>query len=645
MGLGIQLNVLGRFEVRSDGEPVALRAKKAQSLLAYLAVENDRLHSRESLASLFWGSTGEERARHNLRQALSQIRRTCGPIVVSKDQSLSINCDICTIDVVKFMGLANENDAKTLADGLGRYRGDLLDGVQPREPEFENWLRDTREQLRNFACATMDRLTDILIAESKDDEAITMLARRLAMDPACEPAHRSLMKLLVQKGRRSDALRQFRICADALKRELGAEPSQETKAVYEVILETGGSGATSAEIGHSRAPLAPDDNGPVVAVLPFDNLSSQDDLYFADGMTEDLITALSRFHDLQVIARGSSFVYRGGDVPEHEIAAALGAKFLVRGSIRRSGPNVRINVQLLDGARGVTLWGQQYDRELVDVFQVQNEITSTLVSTLAGRVEDARLARTRSAPVERLESYDILLRGKYHHHRFTPEDCQTCIDMFGLAIDRDPSYAVAHAWLACGLGQAMVFQLGEHLDLVDQSQAAAERGLELDENESECHRVLAQNFLTRGDLRRSLWHQERALFLNPNDDRSICAMGEILTFAGRAEEGEAWVRKSIRLNPYHSQRYWSHLARALFHRGRFDEALAVLDQIGRPRTDDLAYSVAASVKTGEEANVERSVEALRVALPAFDPETFVESLPYASAQDRELVLGALNAVL
>ena len=122
-------------------------------------------------------------------------------------------------------------------------------------------------------------------------------------------------------------------------------------------------------------------------------------------------------------------------------------------------------------------------------------------------------------------------------------------------------------------------------------------------------------------------------------------MGEILTFAGRAEEGEAWVRKSIRLNPYHSQRYWSHLARALFHRGRFDEALAVLDQIGRPRTDDLAYSVAASVKTGEEANVERSVEALRVALPAFDPETFVESLPYASAQDRELVLGALNAVL
>jgi adenylate cyclase len=189
----------------------------------------------------------------------------------------------------------------------------------------------------------------------------------------------------------------------------------------------------------------------------------------------------------------------------------------------------------------------------------------------------------------------------------------------------------------------MVFQLDEHAKLVDQAQAAAERGLELDENESECHRVLAQVFLTRGDLRRSLQHQERALFLNPNDDRSVCSMGEILTFAGRAEEGEEWVRKSIRLNPYHPQRYWTHLARALFHLHRFDEALCVLDQIGRPRIDDLAYSVAASAQIGEPASVERRIEALRIAFPDFEPKSFVEALPYERSEDRELVLGALIA--
>ena len=139
----------------------------------------------------------------------------------------------------------------------------------------------------------------------------------------------------------------------------------------------------------------------MVAVLPFDNLSSEDDAYFADGMTEDITTALSCFHSLQVIARGSSFVYRGRDVPEHEIAAALGAQFLVRGSVQRAGQRVRINVQLLDGARGLHLWGHRYDRELEDVFEVQDEITATVVSTLAGRVEDAQLARAHAAPVER----------------------------------------------------------------------------------------------------------------------------------------------------------------------------------------------------------------------------------------------------
>ena len=330
-------------------------------------------------------------------------------------------------------------------------------------------------------------------------------------------------------------------------------------------------------------------------------------------------------------------------MPGREISAALGAQFLVRGSVQRIEKRVRVNVQLLDGTRGLNLWGQRYDRDLEDVFQVQDEITATVVSTLAGRVEATQLARARTAPVERLEAYDFVLRGKDHHHRFTAEDCVTCINMFDRAIEKDPTYAVAHAWLACGLGQAMVWRLDEHKKLVDRSQAAAERGLELDESESECHRILAQVFLTRGDLRRSLHHQERALFLNPNDDRSVCSMGEILTFAGRPKEGEEWVRQSLRLNPYHPQRYWTHLARALLHLERFDEALRVFDKIGRPRIDDLAYSVVASMKVAEPSNIKRTIDALLIAFPEFDAASFVDGLPYERTQDRDLVLCALES--
>jgi TolB-like protein/Flp pilus assembly protein TadD len=638
------LYVLGSFEIQKHGEPIALGSRKAQALLAILAVENRTPQSRERLATLLWGNTDDEHARHNVRQALSYIRQRCGPIVVSQGESLYLDTGLCASDVSEFLSLAEGADAVTLTGALERFRGDFLDGLNVRAPEFDNWLRNTRERLRVIACATIDRLADILLAENRNEEAEAALHRRLAIDPACERAHRGMMNLLAKTGRRSEALRQYRLCADALRRELDAEPGPETMAIYETLTTSEPMPAPpQPEPVSVQPPLA--DAGPVVAILPFDNLSVADDVYFADGITEDLITALSRFNDLQVIARGSSFLYRGREVPETEIASALGAEFLVRGSVRRSGSKVRINVQLLDGERGRALWSEQYNRELVDVFEVQNEITSMLVSTLVGRVESARLSRARTVPVDRLEAYDILLRGKYHHHLFTAEDCRTCIELFDLAIDRDSDYAVAHAWLACGLGQAMVHELDDHAKLVAQSQAAAERGLELDENESECHRVLAQVQLTRGNLRRALWHQERALFLNPNDDRSVCAMGEILTFAGRAAEGEEWVCKSLRLNPYHPQRYWSHLARALLHQKRYEETLDVLERIGRQRSDDLVYAVVASVKIGDQALIDRSIGALRIALPDFDEEIFLGTQPYERAKDRQLVLDALKAAL
>jgi adenylate cyclase len=639
----VRINVLGRFEILSGGEPVDLRARKAQALLVILAVEQGTPQSRERLATLLWGSTDDENARHNVRQALSHIRKDCGPIVVSRGEALTIDRDICSTDVADFLSSVEGQDAKALTTALDHVRGDLLEGVHIRAPDFENWLRDARERFHTLACNAIDRLAEILIAEDRAEEAEAAFRRRLEMDPVCENAHRGLMTLFARTGRRSDALRQYRLCADALKRELDVDPGPDTRAVFDALTRSGEPSATDTEPGSGHAMLTA--SGPVVAVLPFDNLAAEDDIYFADGITEDLITALSRFNDLQVIARTSSFLYRGREVPDVEIASALGAAYLVRGSVRRHGGKARITAQLLEGASGRALWAEQYDRELADVFEVQNEITATLVSTLVGRVESDRLLQVRSMPVERLEAYDVLLRGKYHHHLFTADDCRKCIELFDMAINRDPDYAVAYAWRSCGLGQAMVHNLDDHAKLLDRSKASAERGLELDENESECHRVLAQVQLTRGNLKRSLWHQERALFLNPNDDRSICAMGEILTFTGRAPEGEKWVQKSLRLNPYHPQRYWSHLARSLLHQGRFREALDVLDRIGRQRMDDLAYAVTASVMLGESQLIERSVAALRIALPDFDTDAFMNTQPYERAEDRDLIRSALESAL
>ncbi len=152
MGRCVELNVLGRLEIRAEGELVELRSKKARALLAYLAVENGRPVTRERLATLLWGGTRDERARHNVRQALSKIRQTCGSIVLSDGETVEIDNAACAIDVVEFERLAKSDDPEALSSCLDLYRGELIDGLLPSEPEFEEWLRDARERLRGIAC-------------------------------------------------------------------------------------------------------------------------------------------------------------------------------------------------------------------------------------------------------------------------------------------------------------------------------------------------------------------------------------------------------------------------------------------------------------------------------------------------------------
>ena len=646
MSRTLRLNVLGPFDAQwSDGTPLEVTGKKIQGLLGYLAVESARPHSREQLAALLWSETGDERARHNLRQALSKIRRSYGPLISSTGEALALDLEKCSVDAREFDRLARSEDVGDLARCMELYRDDLLDGLVLREALYDEWLLGAQHQFRRTACDAIERLASKLPALDRAEEAVDVLNRRIAMDPACEPAHRHLMELFERIGRRSDALRQYQFLSEALDRELSTDPSAETRAIYERIRAGSAAVAQRAAVPSADAAVPSVHELPTVAVLPFDNLSSPDDGYFVDGIAEDIITALSHFSTLMVISRGSSFAYRDREVSDRDAASELGAQFLVRGSVRRAGNRVRISVQLLDAHAGSTLWAHRFDREIEDVFVVQDELSSTIVATLAGRVEAARLAKARRAPPERLDAYDYVLRGKEHHHRYTREDCRAAIEMFEHAVARDPGYATAHAWLACGLGQAMGFRPDEYDALLDGAQVAAERGLELDPSDSECLRILAQISLMRRNLQRAIRYQEQGLFLNPNDDRSVCAMGEILSYAGRSEEAEGWVRKAMRLNPYHPPRYWSHLARTLFHQGRHREALDALQNIRAPRVRERGFQVAAASALGDAKEIAKSVAALRELVPDFDPERFLQQLPYEDEGDRQALLDALTVAV
>ena len=381
---------------------------------------------------------------------------------------------------------------------------------------------------------------------------------------------------------------------------------------------------------------------PSVSVLPFDNLSGNEDDYFVDGMTEDITTALSRFGSLLVIARSSAFAQRDRAQSLQDTARALRAQFIVQGSVRRAGKRVRITVQLVEASTGTQVWAQRFDRELEDIFVVQDEVTATVVSTLAGRVEASRLAHARRMPPDRLDAYDYVLRGKDHHHRNTAQDCEAAIDMFERAIERDPEFAPAHAWLACGFGQARAYRPAEHDALVARAQQAAERARDLDSEDAECHRVLANVALVRHDLPRAQSHQERGLSLNPNDDRQLCAMGQILCFRGEHAAAVDWIERAMRLNPFHSEPVWLFLGRALFHQGRCEEALGALEHITGRRLGALVYRVAACARLDGTAVLKRHVDGLTSAYPEFDLERFLAGIPYEHEADRNTLRRALR---
>lgn len=333
---------------------------------------------------------------------------------------------------------------------------------------------------------------------------------------------------------------------------------------------------------------------PSIIVLPFANMSgAPEQEFFADGLTEDILTDLSRFRELFVISRNTSFKYKGQAVDAKRVARELDVRYIVEGSVRRSGNRVRISVQLIEAESDHHIWAERYDRDLEDIFAIQDEVTSAIVATLPGRLEaDARSCAERKPPAN-MAAYECVLQAKILHHRSNREDNTRAIELIRRAIELDPRYGHAHAWHACILGQQWGYGWCEDRA---STETVIERELEvalgLDQNDSDVHRILAAVGVIRNDLDKAVFHQQRGLALNPNDDLIVVQQGEVLTWLGQAEEGIEWIRKAMRLNPYHPERFWFHLARAQFVARRYAEAIESLRHITAP--DSLHHALIAA---------------------------------------------------
>ncbi|BCG69568.1 transcriptional regulator [Mesorhizobium sp. 113-1-2] len=556
-----RLDLLGGFRLTShDGETLEVRAKRSRALLGVLAVAPKQEATRHKLAALLWSDRGEEQARDSLRQALGAIRKDftglgADALALVGDR-VALNPKFFTIDVTEFVAASASRDTAELRRAATLYAGPFLDGLSTFDNAFEDWLREVRADLSLRAIDAFQ-----LLAESESGiERVAICERLVALDPLREPSHVALMRAHIALGQAALAIKKYETCKLLLKRELDLEPGDELRLLRRSMDE-----APRPQTGGASS------RGPAVAVLAFENMSSDPNQeYFSDGVTEDIITELGRFGELHLIARNSSFVFKGKVVDAVTIAKQLSVDYLLRGSIRRAGDRVRISSQLIEARSGNQIWADRFDRELIDIFELQEEIARSVAITVIGTIRTSGVEKIRRLPITQLDAYDLYLQARVLMVRY--DTTLEAEPYLARAIELDPNVATIHAmmatvltskWLLEGDGNTLKVALSHGL-----------RALKLEPKQAWSHTAVGHTLIFMGQLEEALLHLEQGVNLNPNETRARAIRGLCWSYLGRHEEALFDLDVCIARDPLNYDWFWDLRGQVLLVLGRYPEAIA-----------------------------------------------------------------------
>jgi TolB-like protein/Flp pilus assembly protein TadD len=596
---------------------------------------------------MLWGERSEGQARACLRQTLSELRcvlaGSAGKSIVATWETVTWKPVSAWIDVKALEALADTEDKDALEEAAKLIGGDLMEGLFVGEAPYEEWLASERERFRLITRRIYLRLMDDAERSGRLEEALSYGLQLLAFDPIHEHVHRALMRIYAAQGRRDAALSQYERCRQELLQQLGVSPEPETEDLIRAIRKSRRAGLAGEPVSSNGAPGATRSNRrelldrPSIAVLPFANLSGDpEQQYFADGVTEDIITELSPYRWLFVIARNSCFQFRG-DVDVTEVRDALGVRYIVEGSVRRAGNRVRVTAQLIDAMDRSQIWAERYDRDNQDIFAVQDDVTGAIVATLESRVAARGAEYARRKRTDDWMAYDYFLRGRELSYGYRQMEAAP---LFARAAELDPGYAQAHAWRAIALGVTYLHD-GRQITL-DGALACARTALALDDNDARCHYAMAYVALRRGEYDLAGHHHDRAHRLNPNDPDIAAGRANWLMHVGRLDEALAALDAAIERDPFPATWHWDVRGYVLYHLERYAEAINAFRSVRAQPFWIIGMLAAAYAQAGFPDDARREINRYLELRPGTTLSTVADKIVYAKDAMRRRWLEGLR---
>jgi TolB-like protein/Flp pilus assembly protein TadD len=636
----LHARLLGGFEFNDeDGGELRLATRKARALLAFLIVEADKWHTRDQLADLLWSDRQQTQARHSLTQTLGTIRKlgqsADTPLIEADSERVRLSAAAIDSDVLSFRKNLKTNP-NTAAEC---YDGPLLDRFVAPDEAFDQWLTAERASFHNVACSALSWAVDQAEANNDLTAAISAATRLEALDPYAETSHRQLMRLYVATGNRGDAIRQYESCRQMLAKELGIEPSAETTALLEVIrssnefatdrqikaekVAANSQTLRKAAVSETSAPL-PLPNKPSIAVLPFENLSSDPEQdYLADGIADDVITGLSKFRSLFVIARSSSFSFKGVSTDVRQIASELGVRYVLQGSLRKAGDRIRVTGQLVDAETGKHMWADRFDDKLKDLFAVQDQITSSIIQAIEPEIGKAERDRARRKPPDNLDAWSLYQRALTAYFETREEKLVEATTLFDRLNEIEPGFAPGFAMAADTRSRLVVhYRSNSAPDLLKEASKKATIALALDAEDPVSLWADGRVKTMCHEYDQAVPQIERAIALNPNYAMAYHALGFVLTHSGDSERAIEQQDTAIRLSPNDAfmSGFCSVKGECLLRLGRYEEALITAYQaIGSPNPRYWAYAclAAAAAELGRQDEAGRAAADLMALKPDF----------------------------